>query len=269
VRRRLLVLLLALAALFAAAPGLARADSTPSKEDLGLAPDANAAIAVNTQDGSSLFKFAFAVRHVMSDVVDEQNAAVAYSQCESCQTTAIAIEIVLVQGHPSNVSPQNVAVAVNENCTLCDTFATAYQFVVGTDQPVRLTGRGIAELMHIRNEIKRWGREGLSNDEIKARLPAMIQRIKDVLATQLVPVRRGDRGDDDQNETDTTQTTPRASPTGPTSTTETGTVQTTETMPTDTTDTTTAPTDTTTTPSSTTTTPAATTTAPTDTTTTP
>src|SRR5207244_2113942 len=112
----LLVLLLALLAAFAG-PSLAHATG------------GNAAIAINTKDDSSLFKFAWAVRHVMSDVVEEQNAAVAYAQCESCQTTAIAIEIVLVESDTtSNVSPTNEALAINQGCTLCDTFASAYQF---------------------------------------------------------------------------------------------------------------------------------------------
>jgi putative peptide zinc metalloprotease protein len=235
VKSRFLVLLLALVAL--AGPAVARGDDT-----ITLAPDANTAWAYNTTDNSSLFEFAFAIRHVMSDVVDQQNVAVAWSKCNSCQTTAIAIEIVLVSGSPSTVSPQNVAVAVNESCTLCDTFASAYQFVIGVDGPVRLTGRGIAELRHIRKEIASWADLHLTNEQIKVRLDDAIARIKQVLATELRS-RNRDEGDQGDENTSTRQhdAQPNAPP-GNSATTDTGTVQTTTTVPTETDTTTTTPT---------------------------
>jgi putative peptide zinc metalloprotease protein len=244
VRRRAALLLLALVAGFGTAQ--ARADDG----DQG-GSGANQAIAINQQDGSNLFKFAFAVRHVLGDTVDQENSAVAYASCESCQTTAIAIEIVLVEGHPSTVAPQNVAVAVNDSCTLCDTFATAYQFVIGTNGPVRFTHDGIKELHRIRKEIESWGKQGLTNDQIRALLPDVIQRIKNVLATELVPVGQG--GDEDHRPGTTTTAQPNAPPTTttapgtetvPTTTTtpaDTGTTSTTTTEPTTTTAPTTTP----------------------------
>lgn len=258
-RRRLLTLLLALAlagGLGAARPALAHAEG------------GNSAVAVNQKDDSSLFKFAWAVRHVMSDVVDEQNSSVAYASCNSCQTTAIAIEIVLVEGSPSNESPVNQAVAVNYQCDLCDTFATAYQFVVNTGGPVHFTNDGIQELHDIRKEIASWGKEGLSNEEIRARLPDVIARIKQVLATQLVADGKAQPHEPDETETETTQSTPATTPTGPTATTEGGTVQTTTNPPPDTTETTTGTT-TDTTPTTTSTTPTTTTGTTTGTATTP
>jgi hypothetical protein len=259
VRRRLLPLLAVLAAL--AAPGLAHAEqSTPGNTtDCGTA---NCAVAINQTDNSSLFAFAFEIRHVLGDVVDQENAAVAISSCTSCQTTAIAIQIVLVEGNPTTVSPQNAAAAVNSDCTLCDTFASAYQFVVGTNGPVRFTHRGLRELYDIRREIERWGDQHLSNDEIKALLPDVIARIQHVLDTQLVPVRRYDeRQGDEHSSSQNHDGQPNAPPTE-TATTQTG-QSTTTTTPTGT-DTT--PADTTTTTGTTTTTPPATTTAPTTTT---
>jgi putative peptide zinc metalloprotease protein len=194
--RRRFALLAALLVAFGL-PSLARADDG---SDLGLNPDANAAIAINTEDGSSLFKLAFAIRQVAGDVVDQQNVAVAYASCTSCQTTAIAIEIVLVTGDPSTVTPENVAVAVNENCNLCDTFATAYQFVVSTGGPVRFTHEGLRELRQIRHELKKL--KGLSNEEIRARLPDLIARLRTVLKTQLVPVKRREDGQGDERDGD-------------------------------------------------------------------
>ena len=258
-RRRLTLLLLVVAAF--ALPGFAHADSGGN----GCPSGANCAIAINTTNNSSLFEFAFAVRHVLGDVVDQQNGAVAYSSCESCQTTAIAIQIVLVEGTPTTVSPQNAAVAVNVGCTLCDTFASAYQFVVGTNGPVTFTHDGLKELHRIRKEIESWGKQHLSNEQIKALLPDVIARIQHILDTQLVPV--GDQNGDHNDESSSTQThdsQPNAPPgQTPTATTQTGTVDTT-TSPATTTSPTTTQSGTTTAPTDTT---GTTTTAPTTTTT--
>jgi putative peptide zinc metalloprotease protein len=261
-RRRLLIVLLALLAAFGA-PGLAHADPG---SDAGLGGGANAAIAINTKDDSSLFKLAFSIRHVMNGIVDQQNGAVAYSQCTSCQTTAIALQIVLVEAPASTVSPTNVAVAVNSGCTLCDTFATAYQFVIGTSGPVHFTQAGLQALHDIRKEIAQWGKDGLTNDQIRAKLPDVIARVKDILAHQLVADGKAAPHQPDETQTDTTGGQPNAPPTGPTATTDTGTVQETVTTPTDTT---TDTTPTTTTAPTTTTGPTGTGTGPTPTTTTP
>ncbi len=246
-KKRLVALLLALVAL-GGTPALAGADDG--------SPGGNSAVAINQKDNSDLFKLAFAIRHVMSDTVTEENSAVAYASCNSCETTAIAIEIVLVEGNPTNESPQNAAVAVNESCNLCDTFATAYQFVVNTGGPVRFTSEGIRALHEIRKEIESWGRQHLSNEEIRARLPDVIARIQKILATELVPVGRGRPHEPDENDTTTVQEPTTSTPaptTTSTPTTETGSVTTTETVPTDTTGTGTDTTQTTTTPTTTTT----------------
>jgi putative peptide zinc metalloprotease protein len=199
--RRLLLLLLALLAAAAfglAQPGLARAEDDPEER-----PQDNAAIAINTKDGSSLFRLAFEIRRVAGDIVDHQNVALAWGQCQSCRTTAIAIQIVLVEGSPSVVTPVNLAVAVNTNCNLCQTFATAYQFVVGTNGPVEFTKEGKRELARIHRELRRLRKEDLSPAELDARVKALMERVRRVLAEELVPARdRGDGGDDDEDEED-------------------------------------------------------------------
>src|SRR3712207_6568132 len=112
--RRPILFLLA----FLLATGLAVA-----RPDAAAAGGDTSAVAINTKDGSSVFRLAFAIKRVAGDVVDNENAAVAYSRCERCRSVAISIQIVLVTGSPSVVTPKNVAVAVNEQCTLCTSFA--------------------------------------------------------------------------------------------------------------------------------------------------
>jgi ABC-type glycerol-3-phosphate transport system substrate-binding protein len=42
----------------------------------------NTAIAINTKDGTDIFKLAFKIARVNQDVVDQSNAAVAFNSCE-------------------------------------------------------------------------------------------------------------------------------------------------------------------------------------------
>ena len=108
--------------------------------------------AVNQKDGSSVFDFAFEVRRVSSGVVDQTNAAVAYANCESCQTVAIAVQIVLVSGGADTITPTNVAIAINESCISCQTLALAYQFVFGTGRCSSSRRTGAKRLKEIQKE---------------------------------------------------------------------------------------------------------------------
>jgi putative peptide zinc metalloprotease protein len=205
---RRLALLLAALAFVLGAPGQAAA------EDAG---GDNSAVAINTKDDSSLFKFAFSIKKVLGEVVDNQNAAVAYASCERCQTTAIAIQIVLVSGSPSTVVPENYAISINENCTLCNTFSAAFQFVIGVEDPsVGLTVEGKRELRAILREFKALKDEQYTLEEFNAKVQALGQRLRTVLKTQLVS-RRADPNADEAHDVDTEEdeTTERPAPPQP------------------------------------------------------
>jgi putative peptide zinc metalloprotease protein len=185
----ILALLLALALAFgAAAPEPAAAAD-------------NEAISQNTEDGSSVFDFAFSVKRVAGEVVDESNVAVAYANCENCRTVAIALQIVLVSGVPDTITPVNLAIALNEECVSCQTLALAYQFVVGGGEHVRLTGRGQRQLAHIRKQFRELNDSDLSIEEIKARADALAAQVQALLKTELRSKPRRD-DDDDEDEDD-------------------------------------------------------------------
>jgi putative peptide zinc metalloprotease protein len=219
---RLRLLVAALVAVLVVAAGPATAYAT---ENAGN----NSATAINTKDGSSLFKFAFDVTKVMAATVDNTNAAVAYASCTDCQTTAIAIQIVLVEGSPTTYTPTNVALAVNESCNLCDTMASAYQFVVQASGPTRFTPEGQRQLQEIRKAISELGKDDLTNEEIRAKLDPLIVQLQTVLATDLVargPTRADEKHEQEQTTTTTTggsgdDTTP-TSTTAPTTSSTTG-----------------------------------------------
>jgi putative peptide zinc metalloprotease protein len=170
-----------LAVLITAAPAIAQTTS---------------AVAVNTTDGTSIFQLAFEVRRAVQSVVEPLNAAVAVSSCTECQTVAISIQIVLVMSDPSTFAPVNVALAYNENCTSCQTLASAYQFVVGAGSPVRLTREGRKQIAQIRRALEALRKQKLTIFEIQARVDALMQKLRDVLAKELVPVKHLGDGDD-------------------------------------------------------------------------
>jgi hypothetical protein len=169
------------------------AGAAPAKS---LAQD-NTAVAINTKDDSSLFKLAFSIKQVGGEVVDQTNAAVAYSNCQECQTVAIAIQVLIVTAEsPDVVMPTNLAIAVNDNCDTCTTMALAYQFVIG-GQDLELSKAGRKELEQIRKELKQLGKGDLSAAEIRDRTKALVERLKTVLSTELVP-RKENTGSGDE-----------------------------------------------------------------------
>jgi hypothetical protein len=128
-------------------------------------------------------------------VVDQTNAAVAYSNCTECQTVAIAIQVLIVTAeNPDVVTPTNLAIAVNENCDTCTTMALAYQFVVG-GAGLELTAKGRQELARIRHELLLLGKQGLPAAEIRDRTQALVDQLKQVLATELKPKPEPGNGD--------------------------------------------------------------------------
>ena len=197
----------------------------------------NAAIAVNTKDGTTVFKVAFAIRKVMGDVVDQTNGAVAYASCSDCAAVAVAFEIVLVEGDPSTVTPTNVAIAINENCDTCVAVAEAYQFVLGTGGLVHFDSEGNKTLSEIRRELRSLRKEDLTLDQLQAKLDDIAARIRDVLANHLVAVPGRGPGQQEPTTTTTTATTttPETTTTEPVTTTTAPVTTTTEPPPTTTT----------------------------------
>jgi putative peptide zinc metalloprotease protein len=213
---------LAAAALLALAAVVATA--LPSYADGGD----TVAVAVNTKDGFDIFKLAFQVRRATGDVIDNSNAAVAYASCTDCQTIALAIQVVLVSGtDASTVSPENLAVAINEDCTLCDTLASAYQFVITVDGRLGLTGEGRRRLAEIRVALLGLRDSGLTAAEIQVKVDALMDELADVLSTELVvrnatdstpsPTTSAPAGDATPTASGTPVETPAETPSGSTS----------------------------------------------------
>jgi putative peptide zinc metalloprotease protein len=148
----------------------------------------SAAVAINTKDGSSIFRLAFSVRRVTGEVVDQANAAVAYASCEECRTVAVSIQLVLVLSDPDVVTPTNLALAVNQGCTSCETLASAYQYVLGVGGPVHFDAEGNQELASIKQALNDLvgESEGLELDQIQTEIDVLVDRLSGVVDQHLV-----------------------------------------------------------------------------------
>ena len=162
-------------------------------------PD-NAAVAINDEDGTSIFEFAFDVVQTTSDVVDQTNLALAFSNCEDCRTVAVAIQLVFVVGSPSTVTPENVALAINYDCTLCETVALAYQFVIGVgDESVGFTEDGEDRLDDLQEQMQELWEKDLTAEEFIAEFGLLADELSNILAEELVA---GDEDGDDEDDED-------------------------------------------------------------------
>jgi hypothetical protein len=102
-----------------------------------------------------------------------QSANVARSDstdCTDCRTVAVAVQAVLVKGSPNTASPTNAAIAINENCERCTTYAFAYQYIVSTKDRVVLTDRGRDRVAAIREDIAMAAHSDLAPDDLNTRL---------------------------------------------------------------------------------------------------
>lgn len=160
----------------------------------------NSASAINREDGTRASDFAFSIARQDGGVVDNRNQAEAYSSCVRCGATAIAFQIVLVSGKPTEVRPVNVAAAVNENCRDCQTYAGARQFVRVHPERVELTDDGEDEVERIRSALRKLSRSKLPALEIAPKVDAQADRLRAVLDTELVTEDGDAEGDDEDDE---------------------------------------------------------------------
>jgi putative peptide zinc metalloprotease protein len=168
----------------------------------------NTATATVETDGARAFDFEWSLLRQRGGVIDHQNTAQAGGRCTDCRATAIAFQILIVEGQPSQIAPVNKAVAVNDQCTRCVVYAGARQLVRVVDKPVRFTPKGALTLLDVRSQLRALEKQDLTAGQTADALEAQEARVLDVLTNELVPRegkswrvlrkhdRRADDGDD-------------------------------------------------------------------------
>jgi|GraSoiStandDraft_46_1057282.scaffolds.fasta_scaffold310674_1 putative peptide zinc metalloprotease protein len=157
------------------------------------ASDENVVVAVNRTDGGALVRASVDYRKVNNGEVDEENRAYAVAQCVGCRTLAAAFQLVLVNKPPSVVAPQNEAVAVNNDCDSCVTWASAKQIVVETGGPADLTKAGRDRLDGVERGLASLEDHMLdkSLEQLAAEIDFWFAEFLDVAQTQIVRIDGG------------------------------------------------------------------------------
>ena len=151
-RRRLVVIATAIAVtalLVVGVRAMTGSDETGPTADAGASTQAaptgqvgaagdNIVVLVNQHDGKVETRSKDEIEFASGTVVNNRNVSAAYSQCDGCRTIAVAIQVVLATGPADTVTPENMALAINQNCTSCTTMAWSYQSVATTGGDVKL-----------------------------------------------------------------------------------------------------------------------------------
>lgn len=146
-------------------------------------PGDNQALAINTTDGTTVYKVAFALVWVEpgQDVLNA-NEAYAFADCHNCQTTAVAFQVVLIVGNSPVVVPENLSGALNYDCFACLTQALADQLVLTqADQP---SATELSALNALWQKIESFGQnlQGLSLAQIQSTLAGYESQLQAVVS---------------------------------------------------------------------------------------
>jgi putative peptide zinc metalloprotease protein len=141
----------------------------------------NQALAVNTEDGSTVYDVAIVLVWVTDGQVDQVNEAWAVASCSSCETVAVAFQGVFSLGEADIVTPQNIAVAVNYNCQQCQTTAIAVQLIATLTSPP--SDEAMAQLTKVWDDLEALEEniDELSLTELYAELVGIQAAILDIL----------------------------------------------------------------------------------------
>ena len=165
----------------------------------------NEATAVNTEDGSSVFRWSLSIRHVTDGVIDQTNTATAEASCVDCETVAVAFQVILVTGDADVVVPENKATAVNSECAECFTYAAATQLVIGTDGK-ELTENGKRRLKALDKRMREVERNAdqMTRAELLAAVQEAEAELVSIFEEELVPIGAEDNGPGSSTTTTTT-----------------------------------------------------------------
>jgi len=107
----------------------------------------------NATTGASMARAKTSVAHDPGPTVANTNQAYAHATCTDCRTVAVAVQVVLVEGPTTDFRPTNVALALNENCLRCATFAFARQEVLSPGRHIEISEHAESAIKTIQAQI--------------------------------------------------------------------------------------------------------------------
>jgi Fe-S cluster biogenesis protein NfuA len=151
----------------------------------------------NETAGQTLVDASTQVIPVPMDSVTSSNVAIAINaNCVGCHSSAVAVQILIVRGSPSNFAPGNAAAAANGGCDSCGAYAYARQHWIQTSSNAHLSGAVRQQIGEIRQEISTTAASILPSDaatdpdlsrddELDARLDALTAQLIHVVTAGL------------------------------------------------------------------------------------
>lgn len=155
----------------------------------------------NYRDNSLLARARVAVAHAPGDTVTNQNVASSYASCTDCRTVGAAIQVVIVEGRPTDFRPVNLGVALNENCLRCQTYAYARQVVLSAGTRVELSDNSEEAIEDVNEQAQRLVRSPMSFAAMTVELDNLKERLTRIVKAEIE--RAGtSAGEDDRRDVD-------------------------------------------------------------------
>jgi putative peptide zinc metalloprotease protein len=141
----------------------------------------NVVVVRNLEDGAARVRTRAAVAHDPGPTVANDNEAFAYAGCSDCRTVAAAVQVVLVEGPTDDYRPVNAALALNENCVRCATFAYANQVVLQPGHHVEIGDDAEAQIESIQGRIRWVAASSEDFPQMSADLDSLTEQLVDVV----------------------------------------------------------------------------------------
>jgi len=126
--------------------------------------------------------------------VDPENVALARAHCTDCRTVSVAVQVVTVEGSVSDFRPLNAAVAVNEECTRCQTYAYARQEIIAVDAGFELTDAGRDEVRRLEDAIEAVAASDEAFLAMGAELDQLVAQLRDAIRAEIGRAGRHEQG---------------------------------------------------------------------------
>lgn len=141
----------------------------------------------NHTDGRLVARGNVQIDPVPAADVQPANLALAYGNCNQCDTFAVALQINLVGPNVTTYMPQNAASAVNYECNGCVTVAIAYQYNIQVSDPTQVPPR-VAQLRGaMEQEVHTLSTgPGVTPQQAEAQISAVLAQFQDLAGYLIV-----------------------------------------------------------------------------------
>lgn len=145
----------------------------------------NVVLVSNYVDEALAARASVQVAHAPAETVTNENLATAEASCVGCRTVAVAVQVVIVEGYPSDFRPHNAAGAVNSECSFCLTVAYANQIIVQPAVMVYLDPEAQRQVHRIRTEMSAAASSDLGLFELVAQFDFLAEQLADAVVSNM------------------------------------------------------------------------------------